>query len=112
MVWRREMAVFGAGGHGGRSGYTVWISYPLLGKMLESPTLQKQAAGNTKEQFATSPDLNSELLNAIMGALDAHTLMSTQALNSVAVRLGIKAILLEQVGLWERLRAGAGGLVQ
>ena len=28
---------------------------------------------NTKEQFANSPDLNAELLNAIMSALDAHT---------------------------------------
>ena len=30
---------------------------------------QQQAANNTKEQFATSPDLKNELLNAIMSAL-------------------------------------------
>jgi len=41
---------------------------------------------NTKEQFANSPDLKSELLNAIMAALDAHNGMSTQALNSEAAR--------------------------
>ena len=28
--------------------------------------LQQQATNNTKEQFANSPDLNQELLNAIM----------------------------------------------
>ena len=45
--------------------------------------MRQQATSNTKEQFANSPDLKTELLNAIMGALDAHTLMSTQALNSI-----------------------------
>ena len=38
---------------------------------------------NTKEQFANSPDLNAELLNAIMSALDAHTTMSTCSLECV-----------------------------
>lgn len=45
---------------------------------MESVTLQQQAAHNTKEQFANSPDLNTELLNAIMGALDAHSAMSAE----------------------------------
>ena len=45
----------------------------LLGKLLESATLRQQAANNSKQQFAAAPDLNTELLNAIMGALDAHT---------------------------------------
>jgi type I restriction enzyme R subunit len=57
----------------------VYVNNVLLGKLLESDTLRQQAGSNTKEQFANSPDLNRELLNAIMGALDAHTLMSTQA---------------------------------
>lgn len=33
--------------------------------------------------------------------------MSTQALNSVTVRRGIKDILLNHLALWERLRAKA-----
>jgi hypothetical protein len=45
------------------------------------------------------------LLNAIMGALDAHTTMSTRALNSEAVQLGIKDILINNAGLYETLRA-------
>lgn len=43
-------------------------------------------------------------MNAIMGALDAHTVMSTQALNSALVQRGMKDILLNYAGLWESLR--------
>ena len=60
----------------------VYVNNVIKGKLLESETLQQQATNNTKEQFANSPDLKTELMNAIMGALDAHTAMSTQALNS------------------------------
>ena len=56
----------------------VYVNDVLKGKLLESETLQQQAANNTKEQFASSPDLNRELLNAIMGALDAHTSTRTR----------------------------------
>jgi len=47
---------------------------------------------------------NAELLNAIMGALDAHTGMSTQALNSPEMQRGLKDILLNHAGLFEALR--------
>jgi len=73
---------------------------------LESQTQQQQAKNNTKEQFAGSPDLKKELLNAIIGALDAHTAMSTQALNSPAVQDGMKDILLNHAGRYETLREG------
>lgn len=82
----------------------VYVNSVIKGKLLESQTLQQQAASNTKEQFANSPDLKAELLNAIMGALDAHTTMSTQALNSAAVRDGMKDLLLDHAALWETLR--------
>jgi type I restriction enzyme R subunit len=86
----------------------VYVNNVIKGKLLESPTLQQQAAHNTKEQFASSPDLSTELLNAIMGALDAHTLMSAQALNSAAVQRGLRDILLNHTGLYEDLRGNAG----
>jgi type I restriction enzyme, R subunit len=70
--------------------------------------LQQQAASNTNEQFQNSPDLNSELMNAVMGALDAHNAMSTQALNSEEVRRGLKDIPLNHAHLYETLRAQAG----
>ncbi len=76
-------------------------------KHLESETLRQQAAGNSKEQFAHSPDFHSEFMNAVMGAQDAHTQMSTQTLNSKAVQEGMKHILLQHSGLWEALRAAA-----
>ena len=43
-----------------------------------------------------------------MGALDAHTAMSTQALNSEAVQAGIKDVLLNNAGLYESLRDQPG----
>ena len=82
----------------------VYVNNVLKGKLLESEKLRQQATNNTKEQFANSPDLKTELLNAIMGALDAHTLMSTQALNSATVQGGLKDILLNHAGLYETLR--------
>ena len=48
-------------------------------------------------------------MNAIMGALDAHTAMSTQALNSTTVQNGMKNILLNHSRLWETLRDQAAG---
>ena len=85
----------------------VYVNDVIKGKLLESSKLQQQATNNTKEQFANSPDLKTELLNAIMGALDAHTLMSTQALNSASVQGGLKNILLNHAGLYETLRGQA-----
>ncbi len=60
---------------------------PIFAKVVESRKLTQQATNNTKEQFANPPNLKAELLNAIMGALDAHTSMSTQALISPAIKL-------------------------
>jgi type I restriction enzyme R subunit len=82
----------------------VYVNDVIKGKMLESDLLRKQAANNTKEQFANSPDLNKALMDAIMDALDAHTTMSTQALQSESVREGLKAILLGPAQLYEALR--------
>jgi len=83
----------------------VYVDTVIKAKLLESKTLIEQAASNTKEQFATSPDIDNELLGAMMAALDAHNTMSTQALNSDKVRAGLKDILLNYAGLWEALRA-------
>ena len=85
----------------------VYVNNVIKGKLLESETLQQQATNNTKEQFANSPDLKTELLNAIMGALDAHNAMSTQALNSSTIQGGMKDILLNHADLYEALRERA-----
>lgn len=83
----------------------VYVNHVLMGKLLESKTLQQQAASNTKEQFANSPDFGAALTGAIIEALDAHNDMSTKALNSPAVQQGLKDILLNYAHLWETLRA-------
>lgn len=77
----------------------------MKGKLLESATLVQQASNNTKEQFANSPDLSNEIMNAIMDALAAHQTMSRQALDSEKVRHGLKEILLGPARLWESLRS-------
>ena len=82
----------------------IYVNNVIKGKLLESEKLQQQAANNTKEQFANLLDLKNKLLSAIMGALDMHTLMSTQALNSSSVRGGMKDILLNHARLYETLR--------
>jgi type I restriction enzyme, R subunit len=86
----------------------VYVNNVIKGKLLESATLAQQAANNTKEQFANSPDLSNELMNAIMDALGAHNTMSKQALESERVRSGLRDILLGPAQLYETLRERSG----
>ena len=85
-----------------------YVNGTIFGKVVESSTLQQQASNNSKEQFANSPDLKNELQNAIIESYDAHTSMSTQALNSPIVLRGILDILLNHSQLYEALRARSG----
>ena len=84
-----------------------YVNGTLFGKLVESSILQQQAGNNSKEQFGNSPDLTPKLLNAIIESYDAHTSMSTQALNSPIVLRGLMDILLNHSGLYEALRARA-----
>ena len=83
----------------------VYVNNVIQGKLLELAKLQQQATDNTKEQFANSSDLKTELLNAIMGALDARTLMSMHGLDLAKVQKGLKDILLNHAYLYETLRS-------
>ena len=76
---------------------------------MESSRLAEQAANNTKEQFANSPDLATEIMGAVMDALSAHSAMSKQALGSEQLRNDLKDVLLSSGMLWEGLRAKAAG---
>jgi len=86
----------------------VYLNNVLMGKLLESEELIIQAENNSKAQFEASPTLSSELNNAIMDALAAHTAMSTQALNSARVRQEMKDILMGPAQLYETLRQRGG----
>ncbi|MGR9117125.1 MAG: type I restriction endonuclease subunit R [Gammaproteobacteria bacterium] len=88
----------------------VYVNNVIKGKLLESEILVQQAVNNTKEQFANSPDLANELLNAIMDAFAAHSTMSKQALDSDKVRVGLKDILLGPAQLYEALRKRSADL--
>lgn len=81
----------------------------LAEKTLESEIVQKQAANNSKEQFANSPDLTKEILNAVMESMEAQSELSTRALNSEEIREGLKRVLLNQLGLYEKLKERAAG---
>ena len=76
----------------------------LPNQLRQSKTLCQQAAANSKQQFESSPDLDRELMEAIINALDVHQAMSTQSLNSVEVRIGLKDVLLNHTPLYEDLR--------
>ncbi len=82
----------------------VYVNSVLKGKLLESEILVQQASNSTKQQFADSPDLAKEIMNAVMDALAAHGTMSKQALNSEKVRSGLKDVLLGPAQLYEALR--------
>jgi type I restriction enzyme R subunit len=90
----------------------VYVNGALKGKLLENELLVQQAASNSKEQFANSPDLKQALLDAIMDAFEAHQQMSTQALGSSKVQDGLRDILLGPAQLYETLRARTGGGAQ
>ena len=83
----------------------VYVNDVIKGKLMESEKLAEQAISNTREQFAASPDLASEIMNAVMDALSAHTSMSKQALESERLRVDMKNVLLGPGKLWEELRA-------
>jgi type I restriction enzyme R subunit len=85
----------------------VYVNDVIKGKLMESEKLAEQAANNTKEQFANSPDLAKEIMGAVMDALSAHTAMSKQALESEQLRADMKDVLLGAGKLWEGLREKA-----
>ncbi|MBN8185061.1 type I restriction endonuclease subunit R [Roseibium aggregatum] len=87
----------------------IYVNNVIKGKLMESDVLAEQAAHNSKEQFSSSPDLDQAVLDAVMDALEAHSAMSKQALDSKSVRDGIKDVLLGPGQLWEMLRAKADG---
>jgi type I restriction enzyme, R subunit len=82
----------------------VYVNNVIKGKLLECAELVVQASNNTKAQFANSPTLSKEIMNAVMDALAAHTTMSKQALESERVREGLKDVLLGPAQLYEALR--------
>ena len=84
----------------------TYVNDVLKQKLLESPVLREQARNNSAEQFANSPDLQNQLIDAIVTAMAAHETMSRQALSDDSVQRGLLRILLGPVGLYRALREG------
>jgi len=85
----------------------VYVNH-VKGKLLESEILVQQASNNSKGQFDNSPDLDRALTDAFIGAFDAYSSMSKQALGSDRVRAGLKSLLLGPGQLYEALRERGG----
>jgi type I restriction enzyme R subunit len=85
----------------------VYVGTVIRNKLLESTTLQQQAASNSREQFASSPDLVRVQQDAIIDALDAHQAMSSQAINNHDLQKKMLELLLGNFNLWEGLRERA-----
>ncbi|GEK69718.1 type I restriction enzyme, R subunit [Paracoccus denitrificans] len=85
------------------------LSYAMAikGKLVENETLSQQAGSNQKEQFDNSPLLKAAIMDAVIDALDAHSAMSRQALESPTIQAGLKAALMGPGRLYEALRERA-----
>ena len=82
-----------------------YVMGTLRTKLLASELLAQQAANNAKEQFAASPNLSAELIDAIIDSYAAHSAMSKQALESEDIQSSLLHLLLERGQLWETLRS-------
>ncbi|WP_024844889.1 type I restriction endonuclease subunit R [Paracoccus pantotrophus] len=82
------------------------LSYAMTikGKLMENKTLSQQAGSNQKDQFDNSPLLKAAIMDAVIDALDAHSAMSRQALESQTIQDGLKAALMGPGRLYEALR--------
>ncbi|MHD0279567.1 type I restriction endonuclease subunit R [Rhodococcus aetherivorans] len=66
-------------------------------RLEESETLQQQAQNNTMQQFSASPDLHSEFLAAVIGAMDSSADLSAQILNNQGLSQRLLEALLPAV---------------
>lgn len=82
------------------------LSYAMTikGKLMENKTLSQQAGSNQKDQFDNSPLLKAAIMDAVIDALDAHSAMSRQALESQTIQDGLRAALMGPGRLYEALR--------
>lgn len=53
--------------------------------------------------------MTNEIMNAIIDANDVQTELSTRALSSTEIREGLKSLVLNQLGLYEKIKSRAVG---
>lgn len=77
----------------------------LQDRLEESDTLRQQAKNNSLAQFSASPDLDIVFMNAVIGAMDSSTDLSTQILNNSDLAQKLLGELLPAV--YRRLQAAS-----
>ena len=76
-------------------------------RMMASDTLRAQAAGNTREQFESSPDLDRELVSAVIEARAGNRKLSDRTLRDTKAREQVLRMLLGIEDLYGRIREEA-----
>ncbi len=66
-------------------------------KVLESPTLRKQALANTKDRLIISPDFEREFTKAVIGQMGINQKMSEQILNDRDKRLRFSSLVIDLI---------------
>ena len=87
--------------------FQTGFDQPLLcGMYVDKRLAGIQAVQTLSRLNRAHPGKDTTYTNAIIGALEAHTAMSTQALDSEDVRSGLRDVLLGPAKLYETLRSG------
>jgi len=66
-------------------------------KVLESPTLRKQAMANTKDRLIISPDFEREFTKAVIGQMGINQQMSEHILNDRDKRLTFSSLVIDLI---------------
>lgn len=66
-------------------------------KVLESPTLRKQALANTKDRLIISPDFEKEFTKAVIGQMGINQKMSEQILNDRDKRMKFSSLVIDLI---------------
>ncbi len=66
-------------------------------KVLESPTLRKQAMANTKDRLIISPDFEREFTKAVIGQMEINQQLSEQILNDRDKRLRFSSLVIDLI---------------
>jgi type I restriction enzyme R subunit len=82
----------------------AYVNEVLVGKLLESQTLRRQAASNEPPRFLESPTLREEVREAVLTARVAHQRMSDQLLRDEPRLESLAQLLVNYLELHARLR--------
>ncbi|GAN54833.1 type I restriction endonuclease subunit R [Tanticharoenia sakaeratensis] len=77
-------------------------------QMVKDGRLVDQAAANTKDQFANSPDLKDAMHDAVISSMDVHGAIGQRLLADRTLLEAFALAMVQKGGLYEALRAAKG----